>query len=282
MVFLGKKHGAIIRRIITYILIVFFIIVSFTPIYWMISSSFKTPKDVLAIPPKIIFKPIIDNYEHVLLKSPIVDFKKSLLNSIIVAFCTTFVALLISIPAAYTFSRYEFKGKSAIGWFVLMTRMLPQFGILLPYYIMFSRLKMLDTYIVLILINLSFILSFSVLMMNGFFKEIPRELEEAAQVDGCTRIQAIFKIILPLASPGMAATAIFLVILSWNEFLFALILTGAATKTAPVAIYGFIGFREIAWGQLTAAGTLITIPIIIFFLMVQRNFIRGMTMGAIK
>lgn len=282
MVFLGKKHGAIIRRIITYILIVFFIIVSFTPIYWMISSSFKTPKDVLAIPPKIIFKPNIDNYKHILLKSPIVDFKKSLLNSIIVAFSTTFAALLISIPAAYTFSRYEFKGKSEMQWFILMTRMLPQFGILLPYYIMFSRLKMLDSYLVLILINLSFTLSFSVMMMNGFFKEIPRELEEAAQVDGCTRIQAVFKIIFPLASPGMAATAIFLVILSWNEFLFALMLTGANTKTAPVAIYGFIGFREIAWGQLTAAGTLITIPIIIFFLMVQRNFIRGMTMGAIK
>ena len=282
MVVLGKKRGVIIRRIITYILIVSFIIVSFTPIYWMISSSFKIPRDVLSIPPKIIFKPTIDNYKNVLLKSPIVNFPKCLSNSIIVAFFTTFGALLISIPAAYTFSRYEFKGKPALQWFILMIRMLPQFGILLPYYIMFSRLKMLDSYIVLILINLSFTLSFAVMMMNGFFKEIPRELEEAAQVDGCTRIKAIFKIIFPLASPGMAATAIFLIILSWNEFLFALILTGANTKTAPVATYGFIGFREIAWGQLTAAGTLITIPIIIFFLLVQRNFIRGMTMGAIK
>jgi len=282
VVFLGKKSGVTIRKVISYVLIVFFVIAFFTPLYWMISSSFKMPRDILAIPPKIIFKPTIDNYKQVLMKSSIVNFKRALLNSIIVAFSTTFIALLVSIPAAYTFSRYKFKGKSIIIWYILFTRMLPQFGILIPSYIMFCKLGIFNTYAALILINLSFTLTFSVLMLNGFFKEIPRELEEAAQIDGCTRIQAIFKIVFPLAGPGMAATSIFLVILSWNEFLYALILSGIKTRTAAVAIYGYIGFREVVWGQLTAAGTLTIFPIVVFFLIVQRNFVRGMTMGAIK
>jgi len=257
----------------------------------MISSSFKLPKDILSIPPKIIFEPTIDNYKSVLLGTStvgktsmpqVVDFPKYLLNSIIVSFSATFIALLISVPAGYTLARYKFKGKATMGWYILITRMLPQFGLLIPFYIMFSRLGLIDTYIALILIYLTFILAFSVWMMKGFFQEIPHELEEAAQIDGCTRVQAIFRIVFPLASPGMAATAIFLIILCWNEFLFALILTGLNAKTATVAVYNFVTFREVVWGGLTAAGTLITLPIVIFFLIVQRNFIRGMTMGAIK
>ena len=281
-----SKKSRITRSVVSYILIVFFIILFFIPIYWMISSSFKLPKDILAIPPKIIFKPTIDHYKDVLLgtssSGKSVNFPKYLLNSVIVAFSTTFIALLISVPAAYSLARYKFKCKQAIGWYILATRMLPQFSILIPFYILFSKLRLNDTYIALILVYLSFVLSFSTWMMKGFFQEIPRELEEAAQVDGCTRIQAIFKIVFPLARSGMAATAIFLIILCWNEFLFALVLTGLNAKTAPVAISGFIAFREIIWGELTAAGTLITLPIIFFFLLVQRSFIRGMTMGAIK
>jgi len=256
------------------------------PIFWMFSSSFKLPVDIMSIPPKIIFKPTIDNYKAVILGTSTtgraVNFPKYLLNSIIVATSTTLLALLISIPAAYSLARYKFRGKQIIGWYILITRMLPQFVVLIPFYIMFSRLRLNDTYIALILVYLSFILSISIWILKGFFQEIPIELEEAAQVDGCTKIQAIFRIIIPITAPGMAATGIFLIILCWNEFLAALILTGLNAKTAPVAISGFIAFREIVWGELTAAGTLITIPIIIFFLFVQRNFIRGLTMGAIK
>ena len=291
MTTLRSNRGNIVRKTISYMLIIFFIIIFFIPVYWMISSSFKLPKDILSIPPKIIFEPTIDNYKSVLLGTStvgktsmpqVVDFPKYLLNSIIVSFSATFIALLISVPAGYTLARYKFKGKATMGWYILITRMLPQFGLLIPFYIMFSRLGLIDTYIALILIYLTFILAFSVWMMKGFFQEIPHELEEAAQIDGCTRVQAIFRIVFPLASPGMAATAIFLIILCWNEFLFALILTGLNAKTATVAVYNFVTFREVVWGGLTAAGTLITLPIVIFFLIVQRNFIRGMTMGAIK
>lgn len=288
---LRSNRRNIVRKTISYMLIIFFIIIFFIPVYWMISSSFKLPKDILSIPPKIIFEPTIDNYKSVLLGTStvgktsmpqVVNFPKYLLNSIIVSFSATFIALLISVPAGYTLARYKFKGKAAMGWYILITRMLPQFGLLIPFYIMFSMLGLIDTYIALILIYLTFVLSFSVWMMKGFFQEIPHELEEAAQVDGCTRIQAIFRIVFPLAGSGMAATAIFLIILCWNEFLFALILTGLNAKTATVAVYNFVTFREVIWGGLTAAGTLITIPIVIFFLIVQRSFIRGMTMGAIK
>lgn len=291
MTTLRSNRRNIVRLTISYTLIIFFIIIFFIPTYWMISSSFKLPKDILSIPPKIIFKPTLDNYKCVLLGTStvgkttmpmVVDFPKYLLNSIIVSFSSTFIALLISVPAGYTLARYKFKGKATMGWYILMTRMLPQFGLLIPFYIIFSKLGLIDTYIALILVNLTFILAFSVWMMKGFFQEIPHELEEAAQIDGCTRVQAIFRIVFPLASPGMAATAIFLIILCWNEFLFALILTGSNAKTATVAVYNFVTFREVVWGGLTAAGTLITIPVVIFFLIVQRSFIRGMTMGAIK
>ncbi len=288
---LGNNRRLIARRVISYTLIIFFIIIFFIPVYWMVSSSFKLPKDILSIPPKIMFKPTIDNYKSVLLGESsvggtsmpkVVDFPKYLINSVIVALSATIIALLVSIPASYTLARYKFKGKSAMGWYILITRMLPQFCLLIPFYIMFSKLGLIDNYIALILIDISFVLPFSVWMMKSFFQEIPRELEEAAQVDGCTRIQAIFRIVFPLASSGMAATAIFLIILCWNEFLFALILTGLHSKTATVAIYNFVAFREVVWGGLTAAGTLITLPVVIFFLIVQRSFIRGMTMGAIK
>lgn len=278
-----------IKHILIYFFIIFFIIMFFIPVYWMVSSSLKLPKDILAIPPKIFFKPTLSNYKSVLTgktetgKTPTVkDFPKYLLNSVIVSFTSTFIAIILSLPAAYTLARYKFRGKGVMGWYILITRMLPQFGILIPFYTMFSKLKLIDTYFALILINLTFTLPFAVWMMKGFIQEIPSELEEAAQVDGCTRTQAIFKIILPLAIQGITATAVFSIILCWNEFLFALILTGTKAKTATVIIYNFVTFREVIWGGLTAAGTLITLPILIFFLFVQKNFIRGLTMGAIK
>lgn len=245
----------------------------------------------LELPPRFIFVPTLDNYRSVLfgqtrigdsLVPSVPNFPRYLLNSIIVGFSTTFVALLIGVPAAYTLARFNFRGKAALAWYILATRMLPQFGILIPFYIMFSKMGLLDSYTTLILIYLTFILAFVIWMTKGFFQEIPRELEEAAQVDGCTRMQAIFRIIMPLAASGIAATAIFSIIMCWNEFLFALILTGNNAKTAPVAIYNFVTFREVVWGSLTAAGTLISLPIVVFVLLVQRNLVRGLVMGAIK
>lgn len=288
---LNKKQKIIIKHTISYLVIVFFILIFLIPVYWMVSSSFKVPKDILAIPPKLLFIPNLNNYRLVLFgksqpgqthQPTVVNFPRYILNSIIVSFSATFITLFIAIPAAYTLARYKFRGKKIMGWFILSTRMLPQFGILIPFYIMFAKLRLLDTYIALILIYLTFVLAFAIWMMKGFFQEIPSELEDAAQVDGCTRIKAIFKIVLPLTAPGVAATSIFSIILCWNEFLFALILTGLHAKTATVAIYSFVTFREIIWGGLTAAGTLITLPILIFFLLVQKHFIRGLTMGAIK
>jgi multiple sugar transport system permease protein len=246
------KKRSIFKKAIVYFLIIFFIVLFFIPVYWMVSSSIKLPKDILAMPPKFIFKPTLENYKAVIFgKSktiktpPVKNFTKYLFNSVIVSFSSTLVAVILALPAGYTLARFKFRGKGIIGWYILITRMLPQFGILIPFYIMFNKLKLIDNYIALILINLTFILPFAIWMMKGFIKEIPIELEEAAQVDGCTRTQTIFRIILPLALPGVSATAVFSIILCWNEFLYALILTGVKAKTATVVIYNFITFREV-------------------------------------
>jgi multiple sugar transport system permease protein len=160
--------------------------------------------------------------------------------------------------------------------------MAPEIAVLIPFYILFSKFYLLDTYPALLMIYVAFNVSFVIWMMRGFFRDVPSELEDSARVDGCSRYGALFRITLPLAAPGMVATAIFVLLLAWNEFLFALVLTGQATKTAPVAIYGFVSFHEIIWGSLFAAGTMITLPVLIFTLLVQRNLVRGLTMGAVK
>ena len=160
--------------------------------------------------------------------------------------------------------------------------MAPPFGVLIPFYLMFSRMGLLDRRISLVIVYMVFNLPFVVWMMRSFFSELPLELEESAMVDGCTRWGAFARIALPLALPGLAATMIFCVIMSWNEFLFALLLTGTQAKTAPVALYGFVTFREVLWGPLFAAGTIITAPVLVFTLLAQKHLVRGLTMGAIK
>lgn len=261
------------------------------PIFWMVTSSFKLPKDILVMPPKWIFKPTLDNYLAVFFGKQTIagttfpeveGFGRSLLNSVIISVGSTAIAMLIGLPVAYAMSRFRFNGKNLLAFFVLSIRMAPEIAVLIPFYILFSKFYLLDTYPALLIIYVTFNVSFVIWMMRGFFRDVPSELEDSARVDGCSRYGALFRITLPLAAPGMVATAIFVLLLAWNEFLFALVLTGKVTKTAPVAIYGFVSFHEVIWGSLFAAGTMITLPVLIFTLLVQRNLVRGLTMGAVK
>lgn len=284
---LRKYLGEITSQILAVLIVIIFLL----PIVWMVSSSFKMPKDILTMPPKWIFEPTLDNYRAVLFGQrniagatfpEVKDFPRYLLNSTIISLSSTLVALFVGTPAAYTISRFNFRGKKQLAFYILEARMAPPLAVLIPFYILFSSLHLLDKYPSLMIVYSILNLPFVIWMMRGFFKEIPEELEDAARVDGCDRYGAFFRIALPLTAPGLAATAIFCLLLSWNEFLFALVLSGNVIKTAPVGLYNFISFHEVIWGALFAAGTIVIIPVLIFTLLVQRNLVRGLTMGAVK
>jgi multiple sugar transport system permease protein len=282
-----RLAGQILLQILAILIVVAFLI----PIFWMVTSSFKLPKDILTMPPKWIFQPTLDNYAAVLFGKKVIagttfpevrGFPRYLMNSVIVSGGATLLALLIGTPAAYTLTRFKFRGKRDLAFYILSTRMAPPLAVLIPFYILFSSLRMLDHYETLLIVYTAFNLSFVIWMMRGFFQEIPEELEDAARVDGCDRYTTFARITLPLTAPGLAAVAIFCLLLSWNEFVFALVLTGNVVKTAPVALFNFVSFHEVLWGSLFAAGTMVTLPVLIFALLVQRNLVRGLTMGAVR
>jgi multiple sugar transport system permease protein len=258
----------------------------------MITMSLKGPSDVVKVPPNIFKNLTLNNYTTVLFEAKLegaeflatggdIQFNKALLNSIVISFSATVIALIFGVPAAYVLARYQFRGKRDLAIFMLSTRFAPPMAVLIPYFIMFSKLKLMDTQLALIIMYTVMNLAVAVWMMMGFIKELPVELEEAAQVDGCTRAESLIRITLPLVSPGLAATTIFIMMMSWNEFLFAVMLTGNAARTAPVAALGYIRYMYVAWGPLTAAGTLITLPVLLFVLIFQRWLVRGLTLGAI-
>lgn len=231
------------------------------------------------MPPKIAFTPTVENYVTLFVER---NFLHYLNNSIVVSFFATFICVFLGALVSYVLSRYRIKKKENIAFWFLSLRMLPPIAVILPYYLLFRNLGLLDSRIALVLVDITITLPFSVWMMKGFFEEVPIEYEEAAMVDGCTRFQAFLRIILPLVRPGLAATAVFSLIFTWNEFLFALILSGEGAKTLPVGVTGFVTFEGIKWGLLAAGGVFIIAPILIASLFIQKNLIRGLTFGGIK
>lgn len=249
------------------------------PIIYTIMTSFKQPIDAFSIPPKWLFTPTLENYIMVLRRA---DFSKIYLNSVLVTTGSTIVAIVPGVLAGYALSRYQLKAKEHIATWVLATRMGPPVGILLPVFIFAQFAHLLDTLWILIGLYSIFNLSFVVWMMRSFFDEIPIELDEAAQVDGATILDVVRLVVFPLAGPGIVATAIFCVITSWNEFLWAFMLTNRDAKTLPVMMNGFITEQGILWGQMSAASFMVVIPIFIFAMIIQKHLIRGMTFGAVK
>lgn len=240
--------------------------------------SLKTKVDALAMPPKWVFVPTFKNY----LQVARLDFGRFYMNSIIISSTTTLLVLAISIPASYVLSRQKFRGRRDIDFWILSTRMAPPVGVLIPYFIIFTKLKLLDTRLSIILMHLSFNLPLAIWIMKGFFREIPKEFEEAAYVDGCNYWQAFFRIIIPTVAGGIVATSILTFIFSWNELMYALTLSGLKSRTATVSLYNFISYEEILWGPLCAAGMIVLIPVFIFVILVQKKLVRGLTFGALK
>ena len=249
------------------------------PLAWLVQTALKPRVLALAMPPKFIFRPTFSNFESVFQQH---DFLKSYLNSVIVGVSTTLISIVLGTACGYALARARFRGARAVGIWIILIRMAPPVGFALPLYIMMRALRLIDTYPGLVLLYLTATLPFISWLMSGFFKTVPKELEEAALIDGCTRVRTLFSVAIPLVLPGIVTCAIFSFIMSWNEFLYALIIAGRHTRTAPVIIQGFIGFKGIQWGEMSAASVLVTIPVIVFSLLVQRGLIRGLMGGAMK
>ncbi len=245
------------------------------PLAWMVLGSFKTTVDFLAYPPVWIFRPTLENYAQVFADN---NFPRYIVNSIVVAAGATLVGLLLGIPAAYALARWR---RTAIGVLLLAARMAPGIAFLIPLFVMFLSLHLVGSYVSLIASHLIFTLPLTVWMMVSFIEAIPREIEQAALIDGCTVGGILARIVTPLTAQGIAATAILAFIASWNNFLFALVLSNDRTKTLPVAVLGYIGYNSIQWGTLMAAATLITLPVLALALCVQRYIVRGLVAGAV-
>jgi len=272
-------------------------LVTVFPIAWILLSSLKMPNEVFATPPKWLFTPTMHNYE-VILGTKLGDefegitsasisvvtsrFPLYLVNSVVVGSMSTLIALFLGIPAAYGFARFRFSGRTSLLIGVFLTRAVPPIVLVVPFYLLMRGVNLHDTRTGLILVYTTFTLPFVVWMMRAYILSIPAELEEAARIDGCSFYGAFWKIVVPLAMPGIVASAIFCFLLAWNEFLFAIVLTGEASKTASAAVVGFLTDKAILWGRLFAGGTLILLPALIISALIQRHLVQGATMGALK
>ena len=267
------SRGYKIFRVLALIVIVFFLL---APLAWMVMASFKTTVQIFDTENIFFFEPTLANYQTVFAQA---NYGEFIWNSFVVAAVSTILSLIIGVPAAYSMSRFTMNKSSLV---VLMARIIPGVSLLVPWYYVFSIMGLVGGYSVLILSHMFVALPLIVYIMMGFFDGLPIDLEEAAQVDGLTPIGAFLRVTLPLSVPGLATAAILSFIFSWNNFMFALVLSDAGTKTLPVAIFDFIGYASIDWGGLMAASTVVTLPIMLIALFAQRYVVSGLTAGAVK
>ena len=243
-----------------------------SPIIWMLSTSFKSTLDIISVPPKIFFTPILDNYQSVLTDLSVL---RGYRNSIICTCGALVISFIIGMPAAYAMARYTFRGKRLFLLWILAGLMLPLVALIVPVYTGFQILGLLDSLAGLIFVYLLIDIPFVIWMMGTFLKEIPIEIDESARIDGCSLPRLLLSVLLPISKPGIASAAISCVIATWNEFLFALILTQTKAKTAPVIITGFMSTSGMRWGEMAAVAALLVVLPIIFGICIQKYYIRG-------
>lgn len=270
------KISRLVVNIIYALSIAALVIFYLSPFLWMVLNSFKTPLQVIKLPPELIFKPTLDNYRNVFFFQ---DFLKFLVNSVIVATGSTVFGLILGLPAAYAIARFNMRKTAVI---ILMSRMVPGITFLLPLFIMFRQFGLVDTYASLILAHMLVGLPFIIWVMVPFFEGLPRELQEAAIMDGASALQTFARVLLPLSIPGIVTSSILSFVFSWNNFMFSVVLATSKTKTVPVAIFNFISYAQIDWGGLMAAAVIITLPVLVLAIATQRYVIRGLTAGAVK
>jgi len=303
-----------IYQAIRVVVILICVVLMLIPVVWMGMTAFKSRPDAVSVPPKVFFTPTLEGfvslltdrrqltnaeieefserddlawYEEVaLLRGQAITgvsrFPDQLKNSLIIAGTSTILSVGLGVLSAYAFSRFDIPGKDDMLFFILSTRMLPPVVVTIPIFLMYRELELYDTYPGIILLYTAFNLSFSVWLLKGFIDEIPREYEEAALVDGYTRLQAFRKVVLPQAVTGIAATTVFSFIFAWNEYAFALMLTADTTRTAPPSIPSRIGTGGVEWAAIAAGSLAFLIPVIIVTFALRQHLLRGVTFGAIR
>jgi multiple sugar transport system permease protein len=253
-------------------------LMAMAPFLWLLQMSFKTNAQVFVFPPEIVFTPTLENYAALWAT----DFRASFINSLVVSTAATVLPMLLGVPAAYALSRWQARTASGISLWILASRMAPPIAFTIPYFLAYRYLGLIDTWAGLVLIYLTFNLSLVIWMMRPFFDQLPRALEEAAWIDGATPAQGFIRIVLPLAAPGLAATAILCFLFAWNDFFYALILTRTEAMTAPVAVVNFMNYEGWEWGRIAAGGTMVMLPVLVFSLLVRKYLVHGLTGGAVK
>lgn len=267
-----------IKNIIMYTILVILAIAFFFPLFWIILTAFKPNIEIIKYPPSFFFSPTIMNFFDAISQTNIT---KALTNSLLVALGSLFVALLIGIPAAYALARYNLPKKNAITMWILGSRFAPPMAFLIPIYVMFSKLGLRDTLGGLIIAHVLLNLALMIWVLKSFIEDIPYEIEQAALVDGCSRLGIIWYIVLPLLMNGILSVSIIGFMFSWNDLLFNVVLS-FRLKTAPFLIFSFIDLVRINWGTLSAATLIVMIPCVIFIVFTQKYLARGLALGSIK
>lgn len=258
------------------LLMLIVIVILLFPFYWMVLTSLRSQVDNVSRVPVWWFTPTLENYQNVIARNNFLTFTW---NSFVVASLSTAIGLVLGLPAAYSIARFKQDGLALA---ILIARLTPYITYLVPWYLAFRALGWIDTYLALTLTHLIVGMPLIVWIMISFFEGVPQDLEEAAFVDGATRFGTFWRIILPLSTPGIVAASILAFIFSWNQFLFSLVLSGPNTRPVPVAVFNFISYGQIDFGGLGAAAVLITLPVIVLTLIIQRWIVTGLTMGAVK
>lgn len=270
--------GQRIGRLVSGTALLLVCLVAVFPLAWMVSISLKSGRQVID-PSVWFFTPTFEHYVDAISMRGVFGY---MANSAVVALTTTVISVTIAAFAAYGLARFRFARREDLAFVVLAMRMLPAIAIVIPLFVMAQTIGVLDTRIVLIICYMLFNIPFSIWMLRGFFEEIPEAIEEAALIDGCSRRQVLGRIILPLAAPGLAATSIFCIINSWNEFTFAVFLTSFRASTLPTTVTQFLSASGTAWGPMAAVGVLTIVPMIVFALFVQRYMVKGLAFGGVK
>jgi multiple sugar transport system permease protein len=265
------------NRAIVYALAIGLAVLVLAPFLWLVRMSVQTNAQIFAFPPHLWFRPTGANYAALWGG----DFSRSFVNSAVASVGSTTLAMLLGVPAAYALARLR-KRSDALSLWIIASRLAPPTAFAIPYFLVYRRLGLLDTRIGLVIIYLTFDLSLVIWMMRPFFETAPRALEEAAWIDGAGFWQALVRVVLPSAAPGLAATAILCFVFSWNDFFFALILTRSSAMTAPVAVVNFMNYVGWQWGRIAAGGVMVMLPVLVFSLAVRRFLVSGLTAGAVK
>jgi multiple sugar transport system permease protein len=261
-----------------YILVVVSLFFFLFPIAWVVQNSFKTMYQIFQIPPLLIYTPTFSNYIRLFKGAALQVFA----NSLTISFINMALALLLGIPTAYSLARFKSRVNQNVSFWILTVRMAPAFGVIVPFYLMMHILRLIDTIPAVALAHLTFNLPFAIWLMKTYFEELPRELEEAALLDGASRWQTLYTIIVPVSAPMLVAVSILAFLLSWNEFMFAFLLTSREARTVPVYITALAGTHFLDWPMMTTISTVAMIPAFAFMGYVQRFIVKGLTMGAVR